>query len=61
MNLVHRKIHALVLAVALGVAAISFATSSTSVAQVVELLYEQRSADSKEGDLFTSKQGFEVR
>lgn len=60
MSLAYRKLHALILAAALAVAAISFASTS-SFAQVVELLYEQRSADSKEGDLFASKQGFEVR
>lgn len=60
MSLIHRRIHALVLATALAIAAVSFAASD-SFAQVTQLLYEQRDADAKVGDVFTAKEGFEIR
>ena len=61
MNLVYRKIHALILMAAIVVAVASFA-STNAFAQVVTLLYEDRSADSQVGTEFEAGNGpFEIR
>lgn len=61
MNLVYRKIHALILMAVIVVAVASFA-STNAFAQVVTLLYEDRSADSQVGTEFEAGNGpFEIR
>lgn len=59
MKLIYRNIHALVLTLAITVALVSFASSS-ALAQTT-LLYEQRSADSQQGDLFEANGAFQIR
>lgn len=60
MNLVYRKIHALVLMATIAVAVVSFA--STNAFALFTLLYEERSADSKVGAEFEAERGpFEIR
>lgn len=61
MQLVYHKIHALILMAALAVAVASFA-STNALAQVVTLLYEDRSADAQVGSEFEAGNGpFEIR
>lgn len=61
MTLVSRKIHAFLLIAAISVAAVSFASNSV-FAQVVTLLFEDRSTDSKTGTVFEAQNGpFEIR
>ena len=61
MNILHSKIHALVLTAALAVAMVSFAANS-AYAQVINLLFEDRAADVKIGEEFEALNGpFEIR
>lgn len=61
MTLITRKIHALVLTAAIGVATVAFASNSV-FAQAVTLLHEDRGNDSKTGAVFESMKGpFEIR
>ncbi|MBO6783096.1 MAG: hypothetical protein JJ899_07475 [Alphaproteobacteria bacterium] len=59
MSLVQRKIHALVLAFAMAIALGSFAVSG-AIAQTT-LLYEDRAADAKVGEVFEADGRFEIR